>query len=170
MIGESGNDQRAEIYELFSQFFLNPPDDETLAILREDFLLESRESLPVIEKEFDRLFRFPSGRLQPIESLYASHAITSYTDIRSVYAVAGLGLDDAYDVAPDHLSLELLFMSYLIENGKTAMEEKFLEQRLMNWVPYYCEEVMKQAQTLFFREIAEIIKDFLIVEYDAYKK
>ena len=61
-------------------------------------------------------------------------------------------------------------MSYLIETGKTEVEQKFLEQHLMNWVPYYCEEVMKQAQTLFYREIAEIVQEFLISEYDAYKR
>jgi TorA maturation chaperone TorD len=170
MIGENGNDQRADVYELFSQFFLNPPDEETLAILRQDFLLESREPLPVISEEFDELLRFPSGRLQPIESLYTGQMVSEHTDIRSVYAAAGLGLDDTYDVAPDHLSLEFLFMSYLIENGKTEIEQKFLEQHLMNWVPYYCEEVMKQSQTLFYREIAEIVKDFLISESDAYTR
>ena len=40
----------------------------------------------------------------------------------------------------------------------------------MNWVPYYCEEVTKQARTLFYREIAEIVKDFLISEYDEYTR
>jgi TorA maturation chaperone TorD len=170
MIGENGNDQRADVYELFSQFFLNPPDEETLAILRQDFLLESREPLPVISEEFDELLRFPSGRLQPIESLYTGQMVSEHTDIRSVYAAAGLGLDDTYDVAPDHLSLEFLFMSYLIENGKREMEQKFLEQHLINWVPYYCEEVMKKSQTIFYREIAEIVKDFLISESDAYTR
>jgi TorA maturation chaperone TorD len=170
MIGENSNDQRADVYELFSQFFLNPPDEETLAILRQDFLLESRESLPDISEEFDELLRYPSGRLQPIESLYTGQMVSAHRDIRSIYAAAGLGLDDTYDVAPDHLSLEFLFMSYLIENGKREMEQKFLEQHLINWVPYYCEEVMKQSQTIFYREIAEIVKDFLISESDAYTR
>ena len=170
MIRENSNYQRAEIYELFSQFFLDPPDEEALSILRQDFLLESRESLPVIAEDFDELFRYSSGRLQPIESLNTTQTLMADTGILSVYAAAGLALDEAYDVAPDHLSLEFLFMSYLIENGKTVMEQKFLEQHLVNWVPYYCDEVIKQAQTLFYREIVEIIKDFLIAEYDAYKK
>ncbi len=168
MIRENSNDQRADIYKLFSQFFLNPPDEETLSTLRQDFLLESKESLPVIAEEFEELFRYPSGRLQPIESLNTALTVTA-TDILSFYAAAGLGLDDTYEAAPDHIAVEFLFMGYLIENGKTALKQKFLEQHLVNWVPYYCEEVMKQAQTLFYREIAEIVKEFLISEYDAYK-
>jgi TorA maturation chaperone TorD len=38
----------------------------------------------------------------------------------------------------------------------------------MNWVPDYCDEVTKQAKTLFYREIADIVKEFLAAEYEEY--
>jgi TorA maturation chaperone TorD len=151
-----------------SQFFLHPPDEGSFDAIRQDFSLESTEPLEEIEEDFDRLFSYPHGRLQPIESLSIPTSGAPYEEVISFYTGAGLAIDEAYEVSPDHLSLELLFMSYLIENNKTELEKKFLEQHLMNWVPYYCDEVMKQSKTSFYREIAEIVKDFLTAEYDEY--
>lgn len=165
-----GKNEKAEAYQILAQFFLQPPDAESLDAVRQDFSLDSREPLDEITEDFNALFSYPHGRLQPRESLFIPPAGTAYADVRDAYQGADLVIDDAYDVAPDHISVEFLFMSYLIENGKTATEQKFLEQHLMNWVPYYCGELMKQARTLFYREIAEIVKDFLISEYNEYTR
>jgi TorA maturation chaperone TorD len=162
--------ERAAAYRVLGQFFLSPPDDEALEAIRQDFSLGSRESLDKIAGEFNDLFSYPRGRLVPLESVFAPSSGGMTGDVVTIYAGADLVIDDAYDVAPDHISVEFLFMSYLIENGKTEMEQKFLEQHLMNWVPYYCGEIIKQAKTLFYREIAEIVKDFLISEYDLYER
>ena len=155
---------------ILGQFFLGPPDEEALKAIRQDFGLDSRESLDEITADFIELFSYPHGRLVPLESLFSPAKTAGYTDVAGIYAGADLVIDDTYNAAPDHIAIEFLFMSYLIENSKTAMEQKFLEQHLMNWVPYYCEEVMKQAQTRFYREIAEIVKDFLVAHYDAYNR
>ena len=165
---ETDNQERAEAYRVLAQFFLAPPDEEALAAIRQDFSLDAQEPIDVITEEFNKLFLYPQGRIVPLESLFTRAGGTGYTDVASVYAGSDLAIDDSYAVAPDHISVELLFMSYLIENGKTEMEKKFLVQHLMNWVPYYCEEVTRQATTFFYREIADMVKDFLISEYDAY--
>jgi len=170
MIFQDRQNDKAEAYRVLSQFFLQPPDEEALAAIRQDFSLDSQEPIDVITEEFNKLFFYPQGRLVPLESLFTPAGGVGYTDIASVYASTDLAIDDAYDVAPDHISVEFLFMSYLIGNGKAEMEKKFLEQHLMNWVPYYCEEVTRQATTLFYREIADMVKDFLISEYDAYTR
>ncbi len=168
-MGENIDAERADIYELFSQFFLGPPDEETVGVIRQDFSLDSKDAADEISRDFDELFSYPHGRLVPLESLFSPTKGIGQPDVADIYAGAGLVVDDMYDVAPDHISLEFLFMSYLIERGRTAMEQKFLEQHLVNWVPYYCDKIMKQAQTGYYREIAEIIKDFLLAEYDAYR-
>jgi len=157
MIFENNKGERAEAYQILSQFFLSPPDEEALIAIRQDFSLDSRETLDEITEDYEALFSSPQGRLQPIESLSSPTIET-----------AGLIIDESYAVVPDHLSLELLFMSYLIENEKSDLEKKFLEQHLMNWVPDYCDEVTKQAKTLFYREIADIVKEFLAAEYEEY--
>ncbi len=165
-----GNDksERAEAYQTLSQFFLSPPDEEDLDVIRQDFSLKSRESADQVTEDYEFLFSYPHGSLQPIESVFSVSTEAGYRNIHDVYARAGLVLDESYEVVPDHLSIELLFMSYLIENGKAEQARIFLEQHLMNWVPYYCDEVMKQAKTAFYRDIAGIVKDFLVAEDEAY--
>jgi TorA maturation chaperone TorD len=164
------NIEHAEAYRVLGQFFLSPPDEDALEAIRQDFGLDFQESMDEIREEFNELFLYPSGRLIPLESLFTPAGAISHTNVESTYAGAHLTIDDAYGVAPDHITLEFLFMSYLIERGNTDMEKKFLEQHLMNWVPYYCEEVTKQARTVFYREIAKMVKDFLISEYEEYAK
>ena len=159
---------RAESYRILAQFFLNPPDEEALDAVRQDFSLDSKESLEQISEDFDLLFSISHGRLQPIESLFALAINIGYADVYECYAGTGLAIDDSYEVAPDHLAIELLFMSYLIENNKTELEKNFLEQHLMNWVPYYCEQISTEAKTAFYRKIAEIVKTFLTAEYEEY--
>jgi len=168
MLFESDKSARAEAYKTLSQFFLTPPDEEDLDVIRQDFSLEASEPIGAIAEDFHNLFSCPHGSLQPIESVFAFSTEAGYSNVDDVYSRAGLVIHESYEAAPDHLSIELLFMSYLVENEKTELEKIFLEQHLMNWVPYYCDEVMKQAKTMFYREIADIVKDFLTAEYDAY--
>ena len=82
------------------------------------------------------------------------------------YAGAELAIEDESGLPPDHISLEFLFMSYLIDIGRIDLQGSFLEEHLMNWAPYYCEEVKGEAKTLFYREVAGITVDFLDSEYE----
>lgn len=161
---------RAESYKILAQFFLDPPDEEAFNAIRQDFRLEAADSLEQISEDFDLLFSAAQGALQPVESLFAQGNNIDYTDVNEFYVSAGLVIDDSYETVPDHLYLELIFMSYLIENNKTEMEKKFLEQHLMNWVPYYCDQIVEEAKTAFYREIGAILKDFLAAEYEEYKQ
>jgi TorA maturation chaperone TorD len=163
---DSGSDEHAEVYTVLSDLFLDLPDDEELETIKTDFGLRSREPLEEIAGEFSALFSFPHGTLQPIESIFRPNVMADSPDVVSFYSQAGLALDEEYDVAPDHLGLELLFMSYLIETDRTDLRKKFLAEHIINWVPDYCDEVVKQAKTLFYREIAEITKNFLAEEYE----
>jgi len=162
--------ERAEAYQILSQFFLNPPDEDALKAIRQDFSLDSKETSDEIAADFDNLFSSPEGMLQPIESLFCRTFRIDFSNVSGDYAGADLIIDEEYDVVPDHLSIELLFMSYLISNGRTDMELSFLETHIMSWVPLFCDEVIKQARTLFYREVAEIIRDFLTSEYDEYNE
>lgn len=159
---------RAEAYQILSVFFLRAPDEEALQAIRLDFNIDATEESYVIAEDFDRLFSVPHGNLQPFESLYAGMADGSYKDVSIFYAETGLMIGEDFEVAPDHLAVELLFMSYLVENNKTDLELKFLEQHLMNWVPDFCDTVTEAAKTEFYRKIAAVIKDFLTTEYEEY--
>jgi len=159
------NVERAEAYRILAEFFLKAPDEHMLRTIKEDFELESEETADEISRDFERLFPYPEGKLPPIESFFLTLENTSSAEeVSGFYAGAGLTIEDEFELIPDHLYLELLFMSYLIETNKYDLQKKFLEEHLLNWAPDYCEELLKEAKTVFYREVAEITRDFLISE------
>ncbi len=162
----SEDSDRAEAYKVLADIFLEPPAGETLTAMKEDFELESGESEEEIRGDFFRLLSGSSGAMPPLESLYSPEGAAAVDGLLRSYADAGLTLDEEFQLTPDHLSVEFLFMSYLIETRRSEIQKKFLEEHLMNWVPYYCEKMAEEAGTLFFREIAEIMGDFLRREYE----
>jgi len=160
-----GDKERAESYRILADIFFAPPDAERLESIREDLGLDSKEEKEEVVADFDSLFISPGGDLPPLESLHAEG--TNIADsVTGFYYGTGLTFDEEYETLPDHISLEFLFMSYLIDIDNRELQQKFLEQHIANWVPYYCEKVMKHAKTLFYREIAEITKDFIDNEYE----
>jgi putative dimethyl sulfoxide reductase chaperone len=159
------NLERAEAYRLLSEFFLKVPEEDMLRTIKEDFELESEETVDEIRTDFDRLFRYPEGKLPPIESFFLTLENTSSAEeVAQFYSSAGLTIGEEFEYIPDHLYLELIFMSYLIETNKYDLQMKFLDEHLMNWVPYYCDELVKESKTDFYREIAEITREFLVAE------
>ena len=70
-------------------------------------------------------------------------------------------IDEEAGLVPDHLGLELLFMSYLIDNMRVYEQKKFLEEHLRGWVPRYCDEVREHAATVFYRELAHLVGEFI---------
>jgi len=159
------NIERAEAYRILAEFFLKTPEEDMLRTIKDDFGLESEETAEEISRDFDRLFSYPEGKLPPIESFFLTlESTASANEVAGFYAGAGITIDEEFELIPDHLYLELLFMSYLIETNKYDLQKKFLEEHLMNWVPYYCDELASQAKTVFYREVAEITRDFLVSE------
>ncbi len=157
--------ERAESYRILADLFFAPPNAEELESIKEDLELDSKEGEEEIIADFDSLFVCPGGYLQPLESLHAEGGNIA-DSVTEFYYGTGLTFDEEYETLPDHISIEFLFMSYLIDIENRELQQKFLEQHITNWVPYYCEEVMKQAKTLFYREIAQIAKDFIEYEYE----
>jgi TorA maturation chaperone TorD len=157
------NIERAEAYRVLAEFFLKAPEEEMLRVIKDDFELESEETADEIRTDFARLFLYPEGKLPPIESFFLTLENTSSADeVAHFYSSAGLSIGEEFEFIPDHLYLELIFMSYLIETNRYDLQNKFLDEHLLNWVPYYCDELVRESKTAFYREIAEITREFLI--------
>ncbi len=159
------DNERAESYRVLADLFFETPDPEELERIKEDFGMESKESAEQVRADFNSLFVYPGGKLPPLESLYAE-GVDIADSVAAFYYSTELTFEEDYETVPDHISLEFLYMSYLIDIDNHELQQKFLEEHIANWVPYYCEKVMKQAKTLFYREIAEITKDFIEYEYE----
>lgn len=105
----------------------------------------------------------------PCESVYTSpkrlYMQQAWEDVRRVYAAHGLGRDDAQTgLHEDHLSLELEFMAWLIENGSIQEQKDFLNSHLLNWVPAFAAGIEKYARADFYKAAGQIIAAFLALE------
>ncbi len=167
---EDGSSERAEAYRVLADLFFRPPGHDFLVTVREDLELESREADFEIVQDFNDLFLYPDGRLLPLESSFVrgSNMIT-VNDVTRFYAEAGLTIDDEFQFMPDHISLEFLFMSYLIETGNSDIQEDFLDEHILNWVPAFCEEAARHANTKFYREITELTSQFVLKEFQGFE-
>lgn len=169
MFIQDGSADRSEAYRLLADLFARPPEDDDLEVIRKDLELKSGETAVEILDEFNYLLRYPGGRLPPLESLSVGSGGTDVAgSVSDSYERAGLTIGGEFEAPPDHISLELLFISYLVETNNPGLIEKFLDEHIMNWVPYYCEELKRQARTLFYKELADITRNFLQNEYGSF--
>ncbi len=173
-IYENQEAERAEIYKLFSALFMKGPAPQIVEEVKEMFRIESDESLDEIGRDFASVFLRPDLHMSPYESLYNPSpgempglGGKTASEVRSFYEAAGLTLDEEMNLMPDHLSVELLFMSYLIENNRFEEQKGFMESHLFQWVPGYCDELQKRASTVFYKQAADLLKEFILSEYES---
>ncbi len=165
--------ERARLYRLFSSLFMKEPAEDVLVQLKEMFRMKFEDTPEEIAADFAGLFLSPEMHLSPHESLY-NYSIDetpklwgkATEEVQANYRAAGLMIDEEASLLPDHVGVELLFMSYLVENGLSEQQKPFMEEHLIRWVPDYCDEVEKHAQTTFYRETAALVKEFLISEHE----
>jgi len=159
--------------------------DKALAAYVEE--LPSDES-PVIEAlrlEFDALFRVPGpAYATPYESVYCDGAGQSKGPVwgpstgavKRFYEQMGAGLAQDYPELPDYIGAELDFMRFLCTQEGAAWAEgdaesaaryldaqnQFLREHLGRWVEPLTEVIKANAQTGFYRGLAEMTCDFVI--------
>ncbi len=165
--------ERAELYRLFAGLFIDEPSDEMLMQLKEVFQMKFADSPQEIRIDFAHIFLSPGGHLLPYESFY-NYPLgekpglwgKATEEVQLFYSSAGIMMDEDISLIPDHISAELFFMSYLVENGLSGLQQRFLEDHLSKWIPEYCGEVQKHAGTNFYKEIANILKEFILSEHE----
>jgi len=111
----------------------------------------------------------------PYESVYLSkehmHGQPADQWIAAAYAKRGLTLRPTLPKAPeDHAAMELAYMARLCRESIEAPgrgEGLFLEQKaffqahLNRWMPLFCQDVVRYAQTDFYRGLGQITAGFL---------
>lgn len=165
--------ERAELYRLFAVLFMTLPTDEVLVQFREMFRVRFSETPTEIGRDFAHIFMGPWKHLPPYESVYSSSPVDTpgswsriAREVQAFYRSTGLVLHDQADLSPDHLSAELIFMSYLTENDFMEYQRLFFERHLFRWVPDYCDLVYRHAFTSFYKEVANLLKKFILFEYE----
>ncbi|CDX04467.1 anaerobic sulfite reductase subunit A [Desulfitobacterium sp. LBE] len=118
----------------------------------------------------------------PYESVYTSPERLVMQDARdevvALYRAKGLDIVNASIFPEDHITLELEFMSHLCLEARGALhaqnlaaaakslqeQRAFLAHHLSNWVPDFCTDVEKHAETDFYKAIAKITAGYLHLE------
>jgi len=135
--------------------------------------------------DYAGLFLNAGGRpAHPYESVYTSPdrllMQQARDDVRQIYAAAGLSRSGGWHEPEDHVALEMEFMGRLCFRAVAALERgnaeearvhlesqrRFLENHLLAWVPRFCEDVIRNAGTGFYRGLGLLLRDFLAFERD----
>ena len=136
--------------------------------------------------EFTWLFIGPGSHISPHESMHVKARFgevqslwgTQTVEVKKFMKAAGLKIDDSFGGMPDHFSAEFEFMQRLLlkeaeawaneerELGANilAIEKRFYEEHLSQWVSSFCDKVIDATGHPFYRQFSEVTKGFLDYE------
>lgn len=148
--------------------------------LAEIGLRDDKQVLSELATDFAGLFLNAGSRpVHPYESVYTSPERLMMQEardrVRQIYAVAGLARSGSLPEPEDHIALEMEFMRHLCARTAEAIEERnaervrahlhlqqeFLKDHVLRWVPQFCEDLARNAATGFYRALACLLRDFL---------
>ncbi|GMQ79591.1 MAG: molecular chaperone TorD family protein [Thermodesulfobacteriota bacterium] len=155
----------------------------------EAFLQNSEEKLiEDLAVEYARLFLGPGKHISPHESVHHQREDgdwgtlwgASTVDVKKFIEATGLGYEAGYKGMPDHISVEFEFMAALARRevqawfegdeasarSCVAVQKKFLEEHLIQWIPDFCEKVIRHAELPFYRAVAELTRGFIEFEIE----
>lgn len=161
---------------------LYPPAAEEAARMQSDFSTTQQEELVV---EYAHLFVGPHELVAPpYGSVYLDGQGEvmgpSTREVVRIYQEEGLALDEDFAELPDHITVELEFLYYLIVcelkalrsgDAKEAFrlferQKKFLDNYLLKWVPKFCSGIEAGTALEYFRALAVCLSTFL-TEFEA---
>ena len=154
------------------------PAVEFVQNMRKDF--KSSVDLEPLKIDFSKLFVGPYQlSAAPYGSVYLEDERKligdSTQDLRNRYREAGLDTAKTFKDAPDHISVELEFMYYLIFKeieafadadietaiGFIRRQKSFLKDHLMAWVPEFAKNIIEYAEYPFYPNLARATRTFL---------
>ncbi len=137
---------------------------------KEEMLLE-------LERDYTRMFFSSKPRLAYLfESVYREGKLLqeSTVEIAGLYRDAGLVLNEDFRLPPDHIAVELEFLSFLFfkeaeglkKEDKKAVEyakelqDVVINQHLRPFALNLAERVAQHARTSFYRTVAHVLKQY----------
>lgn len=136
------------------------------------------ELLLDLQKDYTKLCFVSKPRLVPLfESVYKEGKLfqDSTFAIARLYDEAGLSLGEKFNLPPDHITLELEFMSYLIfqeieaiknenkDNEELALrlQSETMINHLGNFGMSFADKLKQHSRTPFFNAVADILKEVI---------
>lgn len=188
---------RGGVYGFLAQAFRMAPTEQMLELLAQDGSDQAvamglvpdadfAELRRTIEADFNRVFLGMSPRaIAPYESVFTSTEHLLMQDARdevlAAYRAEGVEIATDENLPEDHIAFELGFMKHLCdrtvecaeagENDEAqrllAVQKRFFEQHLANWVPRLCAEAAKQVSSPYYEQVCQAL-DVLIEEESAF--
>jgi TorA maturation chaperone TorD len=191
--------QRSQVYALLATVFRCPLDGAQLERLRTPTLLgamaeagidpgddfaasDANILLDRLAIDYTQLFHAPADRIGPYEGLQTGESdrlmgATAHS-VRDFLAQAGFVVLPEGGELPDHISVELTFMSELAhreaeaaEAGDNvtaehaaALQRRFLAEHLGRWAERFASKVREAATTPFYRSMAALLAGFIADE------
>jgi TorA maturation chaperone TorD len=147
------------------------------------FLSDKSPSLILkeLDEEYYRLFsEFGKERISMVESYYKQWTMDpecsisfakekgflmgdSAIHLLDLFSYFGLETDDSFKGMPDHLLVELEFLSYLYKIREERFIKSFIKDHL-DWIPQLKKGIIKSNPHPFYRSAIEILDLFLGLE------
>jgi TorA maturation chaperone TorD len=143
-----------------------------------------KEGPEYLNVDYAKLFAGPFNLLAPpYGSVYLEDQRmvmgNSTVDVQKRYQEAGLDVDAKFKDAPDHIAAELEFMHFLVfkemeassEGGAGAfincllIQRSFLEDHLGAWISDFAGNIVNNAQTSFYQNLALATESFVKDDY-----
>ena len=140
-----------------------------------------------LRRDYTALFVGPQNLLAPpYGSVYLEPAKRqvmgeSTQDVMRLYRQAGLEVSREFKQPPDHIRLELRFMSHVIKGVIDALSESdadweragalvntqlgFLQRHLVAWVKPFTHLITENSSTAFYSALAEFTERFVAYDY-----
>ncbi|MEH6471412.1 MAG: molecular chaperone TorD family protein [Halopseudomonas sp.] len=135
--------------------------------------------------EYTALFLGPGGHISPHESVHIESQGAYWGDattaVRRFITDTGIEYSLNYQGIPDHIGVELEFLSELARRESTAWEQgdvqsagncleyqrDFLDEHLGRWVEKFCTRIVETAELSFYRDVAQLTAQFIGSETEA---
>lgn len=124
-----------------------------------------KEKYDKIVSDYQDLFVGVNGVVKaPVwESIYTSCEPIMFQrstlDARQWYARFGLKIEKLYNEPDDHAGQLLMFFAYLLSNESAKKEaDEFFKTHINNWLNEFADNIIKSAETDFFRGTAYLLK------------
>jgi TorA maturation chaperone TorD len=155
--------------------------------LRKDSLDKSadkEEMLLELERDYTRMFFSSKPRLAYLfESVYREGELLqeSTFEIAGLYRDAGLVLNEDFRLPPDHIAVELEFLSFLVfkeieglKNGNKEtveyakeLQEAVINKHLRSFALNVGERVAQHARAPFYRTVAQVLQQYFSKDVSA---
>lgn len=124
---------------------------------------------------------------QPYESVHTSSngliMQKARDQVAAIYRANDLDLVNNLNIPEDHIGLELDFMAFLCRQVRDAQarnqsdilaslyrKREFLQNHILNWIPDFCRNVEKNANTTFYKGLARLTRIFIRIDSDSTNK